>query len=179
MLRMEGPGSQGPQEAELVARALQPPAFNSGITAEFRVESLTCPNSRTRLAPLTDFNWPRPLPPTADHPRQEDHVGKERQSVSNPDCQNRESSSLPNELSGSPFVLFKVSSIFRSSLSYFIAYFKLSGFNLIARTVLTMYTYGLLLLFVLFEHAISPHITAQCAVAYRHAYLLHTSILVS
>ena len=68
---------------------------------------------------------------------------------------------------------------FRSSLSYFIAYFKLSGFNLIARTVLTMYTYGLILLFVLFKHAISPHITAQCAIAYRHAYLLHTSILVS
>ena len=49
-----------------------PSVINSGLLAEF--SSLTCPHSRTRPAPLNDFNWPRPLPPTADQPRQEDRV---------------------------------------------------------------------------------------------------------
>ena len=73
---MEGSGKSGPAGSRACSADpdSQPPIINSGMTAEFRVESLTCPHSRTRPAPLTDFNWPRPLPPTADHPRQEDRV---------------------------------------------------------------------------------------------------------
>ena len=73
---MEGSEKSGPAGSRACSAGpdSQPPVINSGMTAEFRAESLTCPHSRTRPAPLTDFTWPRPLPPTADHPRQEDHV---------------------------------------------------------------------------------------------------------
>ena len=76
MFWMEGSGKSGPAGSRACSAGpdCQPPVINSRMTTEFRVESLTCPHSRTRPATLTDFNWPRPLPPTADHPRQEDHV---------------------------------------------------------------------------------------------------------
>ena len=97
---MEGPGKSGPAGSSACSAEpdSQPPVIHSRPTADFRAEGFTCPHSRTRPAPLTDFNWPRPLPPTADHPRQEDHVT--RPSVSTPGCQTREPSALPTELSG-------------------------------------------------------------------------------
>ena len=70
---MEGSGKQDPQEAELVVRVLTPD-FLSSIPVRRQNLGLTCPHSRTRPAPFTDFNWPRPLSQAADHPRQEDHV---------------------------------------------------------------------------------------------------------
>ena len=69
------------------------------MSAEFRSESLTCPHSRTRSAPLTGFNWPRPLPRPQTIPTRR-LLNIERRSDSNQGSHYLEFSTLPTELPG-------------------------------------------------------------------------------